>query len=219
MGLVIALLSMLLVSALGAATVLTTTSETLIASNFRMSLEGKYAADAALQRAVDELAATMDWNTVLAGLTQSRFIDGPPSGVRVLADGSVLDLDRARNLLNCRKPTPCTSSDLSAVTSERPWGPNNPRWQLFAYGRLSMLLLPTDSAQYVVVLIGDDPAENDGDPSQDGIESTNPGGRTVQLRAEAFGPRGAHQVIGATVARINTPPGVRILSWRLLNQS
>jgi hypothetical protein len=218
MGLIVALLSMLLLSALGSALVLTTTSETLIASNFRVSLEGKYAADAALQRAADDLAAIADWNSVLAGRTQSTFVDGSPSGVRTLADGFVLDLDRARNLLNCRKPTSCSVSELNDVTSGRPWGTNNPNWRLFAYGRLSTLLPGIRSPQYVVVLVGDDPAENDDDPLRDGVDETNPGAGAVQLRAEAFGPRGAHQVIGATLARIGTTGAVRILTWRLLSQ-
>ncbi|HVH25106.1 MAG TPA: PilX N-terminal domain-containing pilus assembly protein [Vicinamibacterales bacterium] len=217
MGFIVALLSMLLMSALGAALVLTTTSETLIASNFRESLDGQYAADAALQRATDDLAVIADWNSVLGGLTQSTFVDGPPSGVRTLADGFNLDLDRSRNLLNCRKPASCTQSDLNAVTSERPWGANNPNWRLFAYGRLSSWLPASDSPQYVVVLVADDPAENDDDPMQDGIDATNPGAGTIQLRAEAFGPRGVHQVIGTTLTRIGTPRAVRVLSWRLLS--
>jgi hypothetical protein len=218
MGFTVALLSMLLMSALGAALVLTTTSETLVASNFRESLDGQYAADAALQRATDDLAVIADWNSVLGGLTQSTFVDGPPSGVRTLADGFRLDLDRARNLLNCRKPTSCTESDLNAVTSERPWGANNPNWRLFAYGRLRSWLPASDSPQYVVVLVADDPAENDDDPVQDGIEPANPGAGTIQLRAEAFGPRGVHQVIGTTLTRIDAPGGaVRVLSWRQVN--
>jgi hypothetical protein len=78
-------------------------------------------------------------------------------------------------------------------------------------------MLPSiDSSYYVVVLAGDDPAENDGDPLSDGADGTNPGAGTIQLRGEAFGPGGVHQVVEITVARGETPDDIRIISWRLV---
>jgi hypothetical protein len=218
-AIVVALLSMLLMSALGVALVQSTTLETLIARNFRSSIEGQYAAEAVLERAMDDLAATLDWSSVLAGLTRSGFTDGPPSGVRTLADGSRLDLDRTRNMLNCRKATACSASELVAATAERPWGMNNPDWQLFAYGPLAGLLpgVSVASTQYVVVLAADDPSENDSDPLRDGIDTSNPGAGVIRLRAEAFGPRGGHQVVELTVERSGVAqPGVRVVAWRPL---
>jgi len=219
MAIIIALMSMLLMSALGAALVLTTSSEALIAANFRNAQEGVYAADAALERAMDDLGAVADWSAILDGSTGSAFVDGTPSGVRTLADGSPLDLGQTVNMMNCRKVTSCSASNLVANTAQRPWGANNPFWRLFAYGPLSSLLPDhaIDSAYYVIVMVADDPSENDNDPLQDGRSATNPGAGVLTLRAEAFGPRGTRQVVELTAARPGVgEAGVRVLSWRLI---
>jgi hypothetical protein len=218
MAIIVALVSTLLMAALGAALVLSTISETLVAAGFRGALEGRYAADAALERALDDLAASPDWNAVLGGVTRSGFADGLP-GVRRLPDGSDLDLHRIRNLLNCRQVVSCTASDLAAHSTERPWGANNPEWQLFAHGPVAALSPASsiDSSQYVVVLVADDPAENDDDPRIDGDSDSNPGSRKIRLRAEAFGPRGGHQVIEAAVSRPDAAAeGVRVIAWGLV---
>ena len=219
MAVVIALLSLLLMSALGAALVLTTSSESMIAANFGGAQEGLYAADAVLERAVDDLAAIADWNGVLAGATRSAFVDGAPGGVRPLADGSLLDLDAMLNLANCRQTGTCSQSALTAITSSRPWGANNPIWQLFAYGRLASLLPAgmIESAYYVVVMAADDHAETDGDPRRDGDTAENPGSGVLSLRAQAFGPRSVRQLIELTVARAAPDaPEMRIVAWRLI---
>jgi hypothetical protein len=222
-ALMIAMMAMLLMTALGVALVLTTSSETIIANNFRNSGEGLYAADAVLERAIDDLLTVPDWNQLLNGSVQSAFIDGVPSGLRTLQDGSTIDLAQAINMANCQKVTACSSTDMDLTTSERPWAANNPRWQLYAYGNLNELM-PTasvNSAYYVVVMVADDPSELDNDPSKDGIvpclnntiptfsgsppvASCNPGTGVIALRAEAFGPRGAHKVIEMTVTRTDT---------------
>src|SRR6185295_7455772 len=58
-----------------------------------------------------------------------------------------------------------------------------------------------DSAFYVVLMVADDPSEDDGLPLQDGLLEGNPGQGVIALRAEAFGPRGAHKTIEATISR------------------
>src|ERR1700675_1965216 len=133
-------MAMLLMTALGIALVLTTSSETIIASHFRNSGEGLYAADAALERSLDDLLTVADWNQLLNGSVQSTFVDGPPSDSRVLADGSRIDLAEVLALATCQKSAPCSSGDMDAVTNERPWVANNPRWQLYAYGNLRDLM-------------------------------------------------------------------------------
>src|SRR5437870_6747222 len=70
-AMIVALMAMLLMSALGAALVMTTTSETIIAGNFSRGQEGLYAADAAFERAMDDLLTVPDWNKLLDGTTQS----------------------------------------------------------------------------------------------------------------------------------------------------
>jgi Tfp pilus assembly protein PilX len=214
MALLFVTLAMLLMAALGAALVFISSSETMIAANFYDSYEALYAADAALERAMGDLSAGLDWTSLPAGSARSGFVDGLPSGRRRLSDGSTVDLNQTLNMANCQKAVPCSASDLVAVTAEHPWGANNPVWQFYAYGWLSDML-PTgaaDSPFYVMVLVADDQAENDGDPSRDGSSETNPGTGVLALRAHAFGPRGAHRVVDLTVARTET--GIRILSWR-----
>jgi len=213
-AMMMAMAATLLTSALGVALVLATSSEAIIASNFRDQAAGAYAAEAAVERALDDLAAVENWSAVLNGTVRSTFVDGAPAGMRTLADGSTIDLGRIVNMADCGRIQPCTDADMDAVTAQRPWGPNNPRWQLYAYGRLKDLLPneSIDSPYYVSVLVGDDPSETDARPLEDG-ESAGAG--ILVLRAESFGPRGVHRSVEMTVARPAAgQAGLRVLSWR-----
>ena len=212
-ALIVALLATGLLSALGVALVLTTTAETRIAGNFRVAQQTLYAADAAVERAIDDLRQVPDWNALIGGGVLSSFVDGPPGGIRRLDDGSAIDPAEAVNVANCQTTVACSDADMNAVTEDRPWGPNNPRWTLFAYGRLRDLLpaQALEVPQYVVVMAADDPGETDNDPARDAISGA-PGAGIVALRAEAFGPFGAHKVVELTVAR--GEHGLRVLSWR-----
>ena len=71
-ALVIAVMSMMLMTALGTALVLTTMTETGISSTYVDGIEAFYAADAAVERTMSDLAAAGDWNTFV-GLRS----DGP----------------------------------------------------------------------------------------------------------------------------------------------
>jgi len=225
---VIAIMATTLMLTLGGALILLSSSESAIAGNFRMAHEATYAADAAIERALADLRGQADFTPVLAGAVQSSFADGSPSGSRTLADGSTIDLDRITNLANCQKISVCSDAEVATVTTERPWGANNPRWTLFAYGRLADVLGPAKvrSPFYVLTFVGDDPSENDGNPAVDGLAVggvPNPGNGIVAIRAEAFGPRSAHKVVVATVGRFTIAPvdpdgqtstQLRVLSWR-----
>jgi PilX N-terminal len=233
-ALLVALMAILLTMALGTALILSAGIESKITRNFRARAEAFYAADAVLEHTVDDLSATGDWNAVLSGLVSSAFTDGPPNGMRVLADGRPLDLGEVVNLANCRQTAPCSNSAMDAATAERPWGANNPRWQLFAWGMLSDLLPGVGSPFYVVTMVADDSSENDGDPLRDGstpckqgqVVACNPGTGRIELRAEAFGPFGAHKILEASISRSDpggreadynngiNQTGARILSWR-----
>jgi hypothetical protein len=222
MAIVVAVMATLLMSVLGSALVLTTSTEALIAANFRSAHEGAYAADAAIERVKDDLVSSANWDLLLDGSTRSAFVDGPPTGVRTLADGARIDLASVVNLMNCGKATLCSASNLTAVTTRRPWGLNNPFWRLIAYGQLAALLPAgvIESPYYVTVMVADDPSENDNDPLHDGHSETNPGTGVLAVRADAFGPRGTRQAVEATIARSAAPDGItltlRILSWRLI---
>jgi hypothetical protein len=224
-AIIIALMAMTMMIALGTALILTTTTESKIARNFRTASEAMYAADAMLERAMGDLVPIADWNTLLSGAARSAFVDGPPGGPRTLADATVINLGESVNVANCEKPSICADDDMNRVTDERPWGLNNPRWQLFAWGPLGNLT-PTgtvNSPFYGIVMVADDPSECDNNPIVDGGEavppcgtasSANPGAGVLSLRAEAFGPFGTHRIIEATVTRPEGAAGVRMLSWR-----
>jgi Tfp pilus assembly protein PilX len=210
-ALVVALMAMMLLTALGLALMLTTTTETMIAANYRDGLEGMYAADAGIERTMQDLLTVPDWNNVLAsddGVT-SRLTSGfvGDSLSPVLGDGRTLDLAKATAAINCPQvsptPTSCTDAQMDYSSAERPWGVNNPRWRVYAHGAVPDFV-PTgtiNSPFYIVVWVADDPSETDANPTTDGSNAANPGSGVIQLRAEAFGPGGAHRVIEVTLAR------------------
>jgi len=220
---IVAMMALLIMSALAAALVLGTSSETIIVRNFRTAGAAAYAADAVLQYALDELPSIPDWSDVLDGTTHSNLTDGLPAGERRLPDGSTVNLTELVNSANCARLTPCSDAEMNQITSERPWGANNPRWRLYAHGLMADLAPAINgSAFYVVLLVADDPSEVDGEPSVDGSDP-DPGSGVIELRAEAFGPGGAHAVVDATAARVEPEeivgvpgtPAVRLRSWRL----
>jgi hypothetical protein len=215
-ALIVAMMGVLLISAVGTALLLTTSIETLITRNVRDGAAASYAAGAAASYAARELSVAPDWSPALSGALRLPLFDGTDAGVRTLPDGSTINLTHVTNLANCGVPAGCSDADLGATTLERPWGINNPRWALFGSGQLAAVL-HTPTPFYVVILIADDPAETDDDPSSD---ASGPGSGVVLLRAEAFGPRGAHASVELVVAQVvRTVDGVaslgaRIVSWR-----
>lgn len=222
LALLLALMALLILSALGMALTITTMSEVAGARNYRDGTEALYAADGAIERVIQDLRTAPDWNGVLAGAMTSAFIDGPTFGVRDTVAGR-LDLTEATSIMRCGKATSCSDGDMTERTDDRPWGPNNPRWQLYASGSMAdMLPGAIASSMYVVVWIGDDPSDNDDDPLLDGgpppegaTPAENPGLGILALQAHAYGPGGVRRVVEVTVGR--TPAnGVRILSWREL---
>jgi hypothetical protein len=221
---IVAMMALLLFSAIGAALVLGTSTETLIARNFGARAGAAYAADAIVQQAVYELGLVPDWTAIVSGVAQSTFADGPPGGNRTLPDGTAVNLTEVLNLANCQKFVTCSDSELARVTAERPWGSNNPRWRLYAYGRMpdGTAAAVNRAAFYVVALVADDPEEVDGNPSVDAA-APEPGAGNILLRGEAFGPAGAHAVVEATATRVDPSelssipgtPAVRVVTWRL----
>lgn len=190
-ALIIALMAMMLLTALAAAVVMVTTTETKIASNYRNGQEALYAADAAVERVVQDLLLIPRWNDILSGTVQSGFIDGSAGDIKTLPGGGTATLCCGTNT---------ATEQLQAMTdAAATWGANNPQWRLFAWGPLSDML-PNhriDSPMYVVVWVADDPAETDNDPQLDA-------NGTLNLHAEAFGPSGTRKVIEVTVARTSS---------------
>ena len=204
-ALVVSLMAMLLLSALGLALVMTTMTETKIAGNFTTSQEAMYAADAAIERTIQDVLTVADWDNMLDGTTKSAFIDGTP-GTRTVHGGFTFNLNEATNLMNCNKTTTCSTSEMDALTEDRPWGANNPRWQLYAYGPVNDFISTgtINSPLYVVVWVADDPSENDNDPTKDGVDSGNAGTGVITLRASAYGAGGVNRIIDVTLSRTDS---------------
>jgi hypothetical protein len=188
-ALIIALMSMMLLTALGAAVVMVSRTETAIANNYRNSQEALYAADAAVERVVQDLLMVPRWNDILGGTVTSSFSDGSASSI-VLPGGGRINLVNATTALQAESDT----ADL--------WGPNDPQWRLFAWGPISRLLDTTsiDSPMYVAVWVADDPADGPSPGTADGNPLLDANG-TLTIRAEAYGPAGTRKVIEVTVAR------------------
>ena len=202
-ALIVALMSMMLLAALAAGVVMVSNTETMIAANHKNSQEAIYAADAVLERVVQDLLMVPRWNDVLAGTTHSGFIDGAMTTVKTLPAGG-------RMLLCC--DTNSATAQLQADTdSLNLWGGNDPRWRLFAWGPLSDVLPDSeiDSRYYVAVWVADDPADalpdaqgNPGStPDNDPLADAN---GVLTLHAEAFGPAGTRKVLEVTVARTSS---------------
>jgi hypothetical protein len=177
-ALLVAILAVLLMSVIAAGLSLSTATDTLIASGFRTSEEGLYAAEAGLERAVSDVRRSGDWTAIMGGATVSSFNDGAPDGVRVMPDGRLID------------------PSLLAVAA-------GPEWVPFAYGRVADLVLDGSRSPpfYVVVIAARTRPDRDD---------------RIELRAEAFGPRGARQRVEATLAKTDAAPGSRLVSWRLV---
>jgi len=139
-ALVIAVMGVCLMAALGASLAVMTGTETRIAANYVHATQAAYAAEAALEIAIQELVAQNDWPALLSGTALSTFTDGAPGGSRGLGDGSVLD--------------------LGMLTSQMKM--DNPTWRMFAFGPLSQIQPTQDlrSNGYLVVWVGSDPAED-----------------------------------------------------------
>jgi hypothetical protein len=187
-ALIIALMSMLLLTALAAAVVMVSSTEVKIAGNYNNAQETLYAADAAVERVVQDLLLIPRWNDILSGSVKSALIDGSDSVSKAVPGGS--------RILLCCSATSATGQIQALTDTANLWGANNPQWKLFAYAPLKDMLpdVEIDSPSYIAVWIADDPAEIDDDPLAD----TN---GTLTLHAEAFGPTGTHKVIEVTVAR------------------
>ena len=150
-----------------------------------------YAANAALERAVQDLALTTDWDGILSGSVRSAFADGTRRPR--LSASRTIDLDGVTATLQS--------------TSRAAFGAGGPAWQLFAWGPLSgMAGGRFRSAQYTAVWIADDPSETDGNP---GVDSN----ATLAVHAESYGSAGSRRVIDATVARVSTG-ALSMVSWR-----
>jgi len=219
---VVALVVLVLVSSLGLGLVLTTALEPAMAAAHEASLAALYAAEAGIETAAHELAAVPEWDLILSGQVRSGLFDSDADARVVLPDGSAADFRAMTNTINCGRTDACSSSELDAYTADRPWGPNNPRWQFFGHARLDGLLPPGARATpaEVAVWVADDPADIDRNPLRDTplalAGGQAPGAGMVAVRADGFGLRSARRTIVVTVARPRWvgDPRQPVVAWR-----
>jgi len=222
-ALILALLLTSFLSAVGLGLAVMVFMDRLATGNVRGSVALLHAAEAGLELAAHDLARD-EWLAVLDGTQQAAFVDGGTSGVRAIPGGGAVDLTAQTNWLNCGKATTCTAAQMDANSADRPWGVNNPRWRLYAYGPLANLVQVARPAPcYLAVWIADDIHERDGQPALDGEEH---GKGVLRARAAAFGPLGSRRTIEAELARVCVDadgedlcqPGIRVQSWQEIRQ-
>ena len=122
---ILALLIMVLLATIGAALVTLTTTDVLIASSHRHGLEASNAAEAALERALHELASLPDWSAALApppANVSATFSE--TSSFALLPDGRRLELAA----LTAERQRESDAREGSAA-----FGADAPRWRLFGH--------------------------------------------------------------------------------------
>ena len=184
-ALIIALFAAVVLSGLGIGLLMLTNTEGAIASNYRAGNQTLYAADAAVERVLSDILMTPNWNDILTGATKSGFIDDTLTPA--MPSNQLMDL------------TALTAEIQAASDATATFGANNPKWKLFAYGRLSEMaaanMINTD--EYVVVWISDDPADGDGDAQAD----TN---GVLTVLAQAIGQQGGSRTVEVTIAKTDS---------------
>jgi hypothetical protein len=188
-ALVVVLMAMTLLMGLGAGLALLSATEARLAAHFAAGLETLYAAEAAIERVLPDLAATADWALVASGGAPSTFVDGGAAGLRVVADGRRLDQAERTYRERCGRPTPCGDDEAEIV------------WRLYAHAPMQALSGPDRpvSPVYVIVWVAHrDPASPD----------------ALLLRARGYGLYGARRGVDVALARQGTR--LRLLSWREL---
>jgi len=225
-ALILVVLVTTFLSALGIGLMLAVFMDRLANGNRSGSVAMLFAADAGIELAARDLARAANWDAVLAGSERGSVTDGMASGPRQIPGGGSVDLTAATNQLNCGKATTCTAAQMNANSRERPWGSNNPRWQLYVFGPLAQFAdLSRPAPCYLVVWIADDGREADGNPAVDAPDEAQPGHGIVRVRAEAYGVAGSRRAIEAELVRVcpdglGRPclPGIRVQSWQELRQ-
>ena len=211
-ALVLVLLCAVLFLALGGALVVVASTESAISATFRESAAALAGAEAGIVRATADLAIAPDVSAILSGAAASTFVDGPAAGPRRVPDGTVVDLAVVTNVERCGAVV-CTGAQLDAITADRPWGANNPRWQRYASGWLRDLMPQVSTPHvYVIVWVGDDPLETDADPVVDDPDPNALGHDAILIRAVAYAAysvRRRLEVVARREAGI-----VRLTSWR-----
>jgi len=190
-ALVIVMMTITLLTALGAALALATITETGIAANYRDAAEALYAAEAAVEFVVQEIADVPDWRDVIAESGRSAFVDGPADGIRTVG---AVTLDLAHE-----------TRDVNAIPAAAP-GAVSPARVLYAFGRFRDLVPSrmNRSRIYVAVWVADR-SETPGD------ETSVP--EALSILGQAYGALGSRRAVETIVVKADTST-IRAVSWR-----
>ena len=184
------MMTITLLAALGAALTLATMAETAIAANYRDGAEALYAAEAAVEFVVQEIANVPDWSGVIAAPGRSAFVDGPADGIR---DVGAVTLDLTDE-----------TRDVNAIAV----GAAGQALVLYAFGRFQDLV-PSGSDRpriYVAVWVAYRSGTSVGG---------TPTSETLSILGQAYGTRGSRRAVETIVARAG-PSAIRAVSWREL---
>lgn len=209
-----AILALGLVSAIVTGMAVIASTEPAIAANSEGLAAAGYLAEAALEMVAAELQDVPDWSAVVGGAVRSTVLTGVGTTLP-LPDGRSFDVIRHTNLMNCGRVAGCTAGQMDEPTADRPWGHNNPRWRIFGQATTGDLWERECEGWrfWVVAWVADDPAEGDGAPDVDAGSDDDPlpaGSGIISVRAESFGPRGAHATRTGTILRCPGTSRVRI---------
>ena len=203
-ALIVTMMAALLLVALAGVLAPLAMIETAVGVNHRRSVEGLYAAEAALELATAELGSLPDWSAVLSGASRSAFRNGALAPA--MPGGEHIDLTALTGRLR--------SDGAGAGEAGRGLA-----WRLFAHGPLrAWVPVPAGYGPWLVaVWIADDRADPDPDRERDAND-------TIVAHAGAFGPRRAARAVQATLVRqrVAPPPPappvarVRLVSWRIV---
>lgn len=181
-----------LFAALAGSLTLAVITDTAVAANHRDAAVARYAAEAAVEFVLPELAAAEDWSALLAG-GRSAFTDGPPGGTR-LVGAEVLDLIRETRDVAAAAMTLAGAVDLPPVLHASGW------FRDLVPGQAA------DASVYVAVWVADrSPAPKD--------EATPV--ERLSVVGEAFGTRGTRRGVEAIIQKADAS-AVRLLAWREL---
>jgi hypothetical protein len=191
-ALIIVLMTTTLLAALVGSLTLAVITDTAVAAHYRDAADARYAAEAAMEFALQEIAAADDWSDLLAG-GRSAFVDGAPLGIRQVG-AERIDLDRAGVEVTVAAVPPPGAVHVPSV--------------LHAFGWFKDLVpgVAAGSAVYVAVWVADrSPA-----PKDDGAPPA-----ALSVVGAAFGGRGTRRAVEAIVERTDSS-AVRLLAWREL---
>ena len=192
-ALLVAVMLSLVAGALVVSVLLASSAEVTVAANHRTGHVLAYIADAALHRAIGELAGVA-WAPLPGGNQNASYHQ---------AVGTILDSGLS--------PANLTAAVQRASDARYTAGPDRPVWRVFAQApAYSILALdPRISTSFTITWLADDSEEQDGRPEADS-------NGVLLVRTDALGLQTGRRSVEAVIRR-EEPGGasaVRVLSWR-----